>query len=95
MIKKEAKTKNDYFRGTVLEVISWRLKPKIVPENSLYSRVENLKFLKNKELGFFCGVERNRTGSNEAKKNSQVTSLEISRVRISNSLEKLWIYKIR
>jgi hypothetical protein len=44
--KEEAKTKNDYFREMVLEVISWGLKPKIVTGDSWYSGVENLKFLK-------------------------------------------------
>ena len=75
--REKAKTKNDYFREMVLEVISWGLKPKIVTGDSWYSGVENLKFLKNQELGFFFGVEKNRTGSNEAKKYSQVNSLEI------------------
>jgi hypothetical protein len=75
--KKEGKTKNDYFREMVLEVISWGLKPKLVTGDSWYSGVENLKFLRNQKLGFLFGVEKNRTVSDEPGIYRQVGSLEI------------------
>jgi hypothetical protein len=75
--KKEGKTKNDYFREMVLEVISWGLKPKLVTGDSWYSGVENLKFLRKQKLGFLFGVETNRTVSDEPGGYRQVGSLEI------------------
>jgi Transposase DDE domain len=92
--KEEAKTKNDYFREMVLEVINWGLKPRIVTGDSWYSGGENLKFLKNQELGFFFGVEKNRTVSNEAKKYSQVNTLEISESGLMTHLRNFGFIKL-
>ncbi len=39
--KKEGKTKNDYFREMVSEIINWGVKPRIVTGDSWYSGVEN------------------------------------------------------
>lgn len=75
--KREGKTKNDYFREMLLEVISWGLKPRLVTGDSWYSGVENLKFLRNHRLGFLFGIEKNRTVSNEPGKYCQVSNLEI------------------
>lgn len=75
--QKEGKTKNDYFREMVVEVISRGLRPKLVTGDSWYSGVENLKFLRNQKLGFLFGVEKNRTVSDEPGVYRQVGSLEI------------------
>ena len=75
--KKEGKTKNDYFREMLVEVINWGLKPRIVTGDSWYSSIANLKFLRNQKLGFLFGVEKNRTGSNQPGKYQQVSSLDI------------------
>lgn len=75
--KREKKTKNDYFQEMLIEVIAWGLKPRLVTGDSWYSATENLKFLRNQKLGFFFGIEKNRTVSNEPKKSCQVSSLEI------------------
>lgn len=75
--KKEGKTKNDYFREMLVEVMSWGLKPRLVTGDSWYSGVENLKFLRNQKLGFLFGVEKNRTVSDEPGIYRQVSSLEI------------------
>ena len=56
--KKEEKTKNDYFREMVSEIISWGVKPRIVTGDSWYSGVENLKFLKNQKLGNNSGLKK-------------------------------------
>jgi hypothetical protein len=92
--KEEAKTKNDYFREMVLEVISWGLEPRIVTGDSWYSGVENLKFLKNQGLGFLFGVEKNRTVSNDAKKYSQVNRLEIPEAGLITHLRKFGFVKL-
>lgn len=75
--RSEGKTKNDYFREMLSEVMSWGLKPRLVTGDSWYSGVENLKFLRNQKLGFLFGVEKNRTVSNEPGKYCQVRSVEI------------------
>jgi hypothetical protein len=58
--KKEGKTKNDYFREMIVEVLCWGLKPQMVTGDSWYSSRENLNFLRNQELGFMTGIARNR-----------------------------------
>lgn len=75
--KKEGKTKNDYFREMVEEVLNWGLKPRLVTGDSWYSGIENLKFLRNQKLGFLFGIEKNRTVSDEPGVHRQVGSLEI------------------
>jgi hypothetical protein len=51
--REEGKTKNQYFREMMTEIMNWGVKPKIVTGDSWYSGVENLKFLRNQKLGFF------------------------------------------
>ncbi len=75
--KKEGKTKNDYFREMLSEVLNWGLTPKIVTGDSWYSSVENLKFLRNQKLGFLFGVESNRTFSDQPQKYRQARNIEI------------------
>lgn len=58
--KKEGKTKNDYFREMIIEVLSWGLKPQMVTGDTWYSSRENLKFLKKPKLGVMMGIAKNR-----------------------------------
>jgi len=58
--KRDNKTKNDYFQDMVGEVFRWGLRPAWVTADSWYSSIENLKFLRNKEVGFMVGLEKNR-----------------------------------
>jgi hypothetical protein len=58
--KRDNKTKNDYFQDMVNEAFSWGLRPAWVTADSWYSSIENLKFLRNKEVGFLVGLEKNR-----------------------------------
>jgi hypothetical protein len=58
--KKDNKTKNDYFQDMVSEVFHWGLHPAWITADSWYSSIENLKFLRNKEVGFMVGLEKNR-----------------------------------
>jgi hypothetical protein len=58
--KRDNKTKNDYFQDMVGEVFRWGLRPAWVTADSWYSSIENLKFLRNKEVGFLVGLEKNR-----------------------------------
>lgn len=75
--KQEGKTKNDYFREMVLEVIQWGLKPTWITGDCWYSSLENLKFLRNGEVGFLFGIANNRQVSLERGKLVQVGSLDI------------------
>ena len=85
--KKEGKTKNDYFREMVNEIISWGVKPRIVTGDSWYSGVENLKFLKNQKLGFLFGIEKNRTVSSHPKKYCHVSTLAIPKEGLKTHLK--------
>ncbi len=75
--KQEGKTKNDYFREMVLEVIQWGLKPAWITGDSWYSSLENLKFLRNEKVGFLFGIANNRNVSLEPGKLVQIESLSI------------------
>lgn len=92
--KKEGKTKNDYFREMVSEIISWGVKPRIVTGDSWYSGVENLKFLRNQKLGFLFGIEKNRTVSNEPRKYCQVRTLEIPDEGLVTHLKEFGLIKL-
>jgi hypothetical protein len=75
--KQEGKSKNDYFREMIEEVIAWGLKPKIVTGDTWYSSQENLKFLRNQKLGFLMGIAKNRKVSVQPGVYNQVQELPI------------------
>ena len=75
--KREEKTKNDYFREMVAQVLLWGLKPQIVTGDSWYSSRENLKFLRNQKVGFMMGIAKNRQVAITAGKYTAVKELEI------------------
>ena len=75
--KQEGKTKNDYFREMVLEVLEWGLKPAWVTGDCWYSSLENLKFLRHEKVGFMFGIAKNRQVSIERGKRVPVESLAI------------------
>ena len=60
---KENLTKNDYFQKMLDEVLTWGLKPSYITGDSWYSSKENLKHIKNAELGFMFAIKANRTVS--------------------------------
>lgn len=70
--KKEGQTKNDYLREMIIEVLAWGLQPKTFTTDAWYSSRENLKFLKNKDLGFLMGIAKNRKVSIDGKDYTQV-----------------------
>lgn len=92
--KKEGKTKNDYFKEMLLEVLNWGLQPSIVTGDSWYSSIGNLKFLRNQRLGFLFGVEKNRTVSNEPRKYCQVSSLDIPDEGLITHLKEFGFIKL-
>lgn len=74
--KKAGKTKNDYFKEMLLEVLSWGLQPAWVTGDSWYSSLPNLKFLRKQGLNFMFGVESNRRISIERGQYIQIQKLE-------------------
>nr|WP_162056527.1 transposase [Pontibacter pamirensis] len=52
----EGKTKHVYFQEMVKECWQWGLRPAWVSADSWYASVENLKFLRNQEVGFLVGL---------------------------------------
>lgn len=75
--KQEGKTKNDYLREMITEVLDWGLQPHAVTTDAWYSSQKNLKFFKNKELEFLTGIAKNRLCSVDGKNFTQVQNLEI------------------
>jgi hypothetical protein len=75
--KAEGKTKNELFREMVEEVLGWGLRPAVVSADSWYSGLENLKFLRKKELGFLIALEKNRIVSARPHEYVPVETLEL------------------
>jgi hypothetical protein len=73
----EHKTKNDYFQEMCREVWSWGLRPAFVTMDSWYSSVENLKFLRNQEVGILTGLENNRLVSTTPHVYEKLQDMEI------------------
>ena len=75
--KSEGKTKNDYFQDMLDEVLTWGLEPAMVTGDSWYSGVDNLKRIRNHQLGWLFALESNRTVSLEKGQWVQVQKLDI------------------
>jgi hypothetical protein len=75
--KSEGKTKNDYFRDMLEEVLAWGLEPAFVTGDSWYSGVDNLKRVKKHSLGWLFAIESNRTVSVDKGNWTQVQKLDI------------------
>ena len=92
--REEGKTKNQYFREMMTEIINWGVKPKIVTGDSWYSGVENLKFLRNQKLGFLFAVKKNRTISSEPRKYCAVGVVDIPDQGIITHLKEFGFIKL-
>lgn len=89
----ERKTKNDYFLEMLSEVYrlvgskipTWLphktsplgLRPSIVTMDSWYSSLKNLKFLRNLEVAFLVGLEKNRLVSDFPQAQDQIQAKDI------------------
>lgn len=73
----EQKTKNDYFQEMVREVWNQGLQPAWITADSWYSSLDNLKFLRNLEVGIYMGLEKNRIISCQASVYEQVGQVAI------------------
>ena len=75
--KQESKTKNDYLKEMLIEVLDWGLQPRLVTTDAWYGSRENLKFLTDKELGVLMGIAKNRSCDINGRDYTQVQNLEI------------------
>lgn len=92
--KQEGKTKNDYLQEMIVEVLAWGLSPKTVTTDTWYSSQKNLKFLKDKGLGFLTGIAKNRSCSVDGKNFTQVQNLEIPEVGLMVYLKNFGQVKV-
>lgn len=94
--KQDGKTKNDYLREMISEVLDWGLQPKTVTTDTWYSSQKNLKFLKNQGLEFLTGIAKNRSCSVEGKTFTQVQNLEIPEIGLVVYLKSFaWVKVFR
>ncbi len=73
----DGKTKNDYLREMVEEVIQWGIQPLNITTDAWYSSRKNLKFFRNKGLEFLVGIAKNRLVKVEGGQYVRVENLEI------------------
>ena len=92
--KQEGKTKNDYLREMIIEVLDWGVQPKMVTTDAWYSSQSNLKLLKDKALGFLMGIAKNRLVVINGQKSTQVQALEIPDEGLVVHLKKLGNVKV-
>ena len=75
--KQDGKTKNDYLREMIDEVISWGIEAANITTDSWYSSKQNLKFFRDKELNFGVGLAKNRLVRSPQGKYVRINSLDI------------------
>lgn len=75
--KREGTTKHEDCRDMRRDVPAWGLQPSWVTGESWYASVDNLKFLRNEEVGGWFGIADNRKVSVEPGTQVQVPTLEI------------------
>ncbi len=75
--KREEKSKNDYFREMVAEVLSWGLAPATLTTDAWYASRQNLRFLKDQNLTILMGIGKNRLVSVAKQPYVQVQTLTI------------------
>ena len=75
----EDKTKNDLFREMLNEVVDWGLSPKLVTGDSWYGSVDNLKWIRRKEMDAMFAVEKDRQVSTQKGIYLQVQQTEVGK----------------
>ena len=88
------KTKNDYLREMIEEVIKWGLRPSTITTDCWYSSKKNLKVFKEKELNFQVGIAKNRQVKLEDGKYQRVEDLEIPDIGLRVTLKEFGKVKV-
>ena len=92
--KQAGKTKNDYFQEMVKEVLLWGLRPSLVTADTWYASTANFKFLRNQELSFLFGIEKNRIISSEPGQYQQVSTASIPQEGLYTHLKEFDFVKV-
>ncbi|CAN5828861.1 transposase [soil metagenome] len=92
--KSAGKTKNDYFQEMVKEVHCWNMRPKIVTGDSWYASTAYFKFLRNQELCFLFGLEKNRIISTQPGQLQQICTAEIPSEGLYTHLKEFDFVKV-
>jgi hypothetical protein len=90
----EGKTKNDYFQEMCREVWSWGLQPAFVTMDAWYSSIENLRFLRNREVGIPAGLESNRIVSTTPHVYEKLEEIDIPRQGLYTHLKGFDFIKV-
>ena len=88
------KSKNDYVREMIQEIMTWGIKPKSLTSDCWYSSQENLSFLKNQELEFLVGIAKNRNVKIASGNYVSVSTLEIPREGLIVTLKGFGLVKV-
>lgn len=88
------KTKNDYLREMLSEVINWQVRPSTITTDCWYASKKNLKFFKEKELDFQVGIAKNRQVKVEGGEYQRVEELEIPQEGLMVTLKEYGIAKV-
>ncbi|MEM9513198.1 MAG: IS701 family transposase, partial [Cyanobacteria bacterium P01_E01_bin.48] len=75
--KQEEKSKNDYFRDMVAEVLAWGLLPASLTTDAWYASRQNLRYLKDQTLTILMGIGKNRLVSLDGQPYVQIQTLSI------------------
>ena len=92
--KSSGKTKNDYFQEMVKEVLRWGLQPTVVTGDSWYASTANFKFLRNQELSFLFGLEKNRIISTQVGQYQQIGTVDIPQEGLYTHLKEFDFVKV-
>lgn len=92
--KEDNKTKNQYFREMVYDVLDWGLRPGVVTGDCWYSSVENFKFMRKHELSFLFSIESNRIISSVKGVYQNVSNVEIPENGLYTHLKEFGFVKI-
>ncbi|MEM9217841.1 MAG: transposase [Cyanobacteria bacterium P01_F01_bin.150] len=92
--KKDGKTKHDYFREMIQEVVLWGLCPLYITADSWYASVDTLNYLKNEDYRGLFAVEPNRLVSLDGAPYSHVSKLDIPDDGLVVHLKKVGTVKV-
>lgn len=92
--KASSKTKNDHFQEMLKEVLSWGLRPQTVTGDSWYASTANFKFLRNQELSFLFGIEKNRIISTQPGDFQQICTATIPEQGLYTHLKEFDFVKV-
>lgn len=92
--KQDGKTKHDYFREMIAEVIEWGIKPAMITADSWYASVGTLTRLKNGAWGFLFAIEGNRLGRDGTQSYQPVQSFDIPLDGLILELKQVGLVKV-